>query len=276
MRNRYLTAFLAAALAGLAGCAAANPHVRTVSEDNYNLYQLEAVPGPDGKPIPMGFDHPAAFPDEELVRVLESVQVVEPPGMLAALILKAKPEAETAFTPAEAAALAKPLGEALRTARPDERIRFFFHHQRSIYKGTTTSGIVFIKDQRLNLILGRYQLGNQPGKPDIIVGGNPLPPPNEQDFYLAAGPYQTLVPEDKLPGEKHKIGENRWVRIDYASLIHPPPAPQAAPAPAASPSPESTPPSLEEKLRTLNKLKEEGLITEEEYAEKKKDLLKSF
>jgi predicted patatin/cPLA2 family phospholipase len=36
------------------------------------------------------------------------------------------------------------------------------------------------------------------------------------------------------------------------------------------------PQGLEEKLTTLKRLREQGLITEEEYQEKKKELLKEF
>lgn len=54
----------------------------------------------------------------------------------------------------------------------------------------------------------------------------------------------------------------------------PAPAPQLVPAPVAPPPP--PPPTAEEKLRSLAKLRDDGLITPEEYEAKKPDLLKDL
>ncbi|HTN43662.1 MAG TPA: SHOCT domain-containing protein [Nitrospiria bacterium] len=267
-----------------AGCATGRTVSKAILEDNYNSVTLETWLDKSKQPIPLHFDHPADIGDADMKRILESIQVVEPPGMLSALILKSKATPEPAFIPAEAAFLAKPLATALRTAQPDERVVFFLHHQRSVYKGTTSSGVAFVKDKHLNIILGRYRMGNQPGQPDIPTGGNPFPGTNDQDFYLTPGPFQSLVEETKAPGGQEKVSPNRWLSIDYASLLNAPPQ-TAAPQPAAPPTePAKVEPApvaplpftLEDKLKTLNKLKEEGLITDEEYNEKKQELLKSF
>ena len=261
----------------MVGCATPNTLSRTILEDNYNAVRLETRLDASRKPVPLGFEQPAQIGEEEMTRLLQSVQIVEPPGFLSALILKSKPEPEPAFTSKEAESLAKPLAAALRTATPDERVIFFFHHQRSVYKGTTTSGVAFVKDKRLQIILGRYQQGTQPGKPDILIGGDPFPDSNSQDFYVQPGPFQSLVEETQAPGSRGSVVPKRWLSIDYASLLTAPPPAATPAAPAVSPS-TATPaaPTLEEKLRTLNKLKEDGLITEEEYTEKRKELLKSF
>lgn len=265
------------------GCATPRTLTRTVLDDSYNVVRLEAWLDASRKPINPGFDHPAEIDAAEMARILESIRIVQPPSFLSKLILKARSESEPAFTPEEAKAFAKPLAAALRAAVASERVVFFFHHQRSVYKGTTSSGIAFVKDKRLNIILGRYLMGNQPGYPDIPVGGNPLPASNDQDFYIAPETFQSLVDGSKAPGGGETVLARRWLNIDYASLLNPP-APTAEPAPVPpSMEPEKTGPTpgaptltLEEKLKTLNRLKEEGLITEEEFNEKKKELLKAF
>jgi hypothetical protein len=277
--------FIGVVLCSLAaGCVTGRTVSKTILEDNYNSVSLETWLDASKQPIPLHFDHPAEINDADMKRILESIRIVEPPGMLSKLILNSKETPEPAFIPAEAAFLAKPLATALRTAKPDERVVFFLHHQRSIYKGTTSSGVVFVKDKRFNIILGRYRMGNQPGHPDIPTGGNPFTGTNDQDFYISPGPFQSLVEGDKAPGGQENVSSNRWLSIDYASLLNAPPQ-TAAPQPAApttqptkvEPAPAAPPPStLEDKLKTLNKLKEEGLITDEEYNEKKKELLKSF
>jgi hypothetical protein len=265
------------------GCATSNTLTRTILDDSYNVIRLEAWLDNSRKPVHPGFEHPAEIGAADMARILESIRIVQPPSVLSRLILKAKAEAEPAFTTEEANSFAKPLAAALRTAAPDERVVFFLHHQRSVYKGTTSSGIAFVKDKRLNIILGRYLMGNQPGYPDIPVGGNPFPTTTDQDFFIATGPFQTLRVDKKAPGGRESVSPQRWLSIDYVSLLNPP-AQTAAPTPALpSMEPEKTELTpgaptltLEEKLKTLNRLKEEGLITEEEFNEKKTELLKAF
>ncbi|MBI3596383.1 MAG: SHOCT domain-containing protein [Nitrospirae bacterium] len=278
----FIVVFLLCAIA--TGCVTNRTLSRSIMEDNYNSVSLETWLDASKQPIQLYFDQLVEIDDAEMKRILESIQVVEPPSFLSVLILKSKPEPEQAFIPAEAGFLAKPLATALREARPDERVVFFLHHQRTVYKGTTSSGVAFVKDKHLNILLGRYRMGNQPGYPDIPTGGNPFTVTNDQDFYITPGPFQSLVEGSKAPGGQENVFPQRWLSIDYASLLNPPPQ-TAAPQPAApttepgkvEPAPVTPPPStLEEKLKTLNKLKEEGLITEEEYNEKKKELLKSF
>jgi len=261
------------------GCATPHTLTRTVLDDSYNVVRLEAWLDDSKKPVDLGFEHPAGIGEAEMARILESVRIVQPPSALSRLILKSKAEAEPAFTSEEAKAFAKPLAAALRTAASNERVVFFLHHQRSVYKGTTSSGIAFVKDKRLNIILGRYLMGNQPGYPDIPIGGNPFPTTADQDFYIVPGPFQTVQDGKEAPGGREFVSPQRWLSIDYASLLNPP-APTAAPAlPATEPAKtEPTPvaPTLEEKLKTLKKLHDDGLITDEEYDEKRRDVLKSF
>jgi Short C-terminal domain len=277
MPNRFLLLFvLVSAVA--AGCAPTRTLTRPVLDDGYTVIRLEAWLDASRKPIPLGFDHPADIGEADMARILESIRVVQPAGFLSRLMLNAKSEPEPAFTTAEAIKFAKPLSEAFRTAASDERIVFFLHHQRSVYRGTTTSGVAFVKDNRLNILLGRYLMGNQPGSPDIPVGGKPLPASNDQDFYVVPGRFQSVVDEGKAPGGNETIFTRRWLMIDYASYLNAPPE-SAAPSPEpgkTEPAPAAPPMTLEEKLKTLSDLKEKGLITDEDYNQKKQELLKSF
>jgi hypothetical protein len=285
MRKPYLFIVALLLFAMATGCATNRTISKTILEDNYNSVTLQTWLDASKQPIPLNFDQPVEITDADMKRILESIQVVEPPGFLSALILKSKAEPEQAFIPSEAGFLAKPLSTALREARSDERVVFFLHHQRSVYKGTTSSGVAFVKDKHLNILLGRYRMGNEPGQPDIPTAGNPFTVTKDQDFYITPGPFQTLVEEEsKAPGGQENVFPKRWLIIDYTSVLNPPPqtaAPQVAPPPTepgkVEPAPIAPLPfTLEDKLKTLNKLKEEGLITDEEYNEKKKELLKSF
>lgn len=275
-RSIFMTVLISVAASG---CATPHTLTRTVLDDSNNVVRLEAWLDDSQKPVDLGFEHPAQIGETEMARILESIRIVQPPGFLSKLILKAKSETEPAFTSEEAKMFAKPLAAALQTAAPNERVVFFLHHQRSVFKGTTSSGIAFVKDRRLNIILGRYLMGNQPGTPDIPVGGNPFPATTDQDFYIDPGPFQTLQEEKTAPGGREFVSPQRWLSIDYASLLNPPArtAPLTPLEPAkVEPTPNAPPLTLEEKLKTLKKLHEDGLITDEEYNEKRKEILQSF
>jgi len=80
---------------------------------------------------------------------------------------------------------------------------------------------------------------------------------------------------------KHDLEEGGDIRrtryVDMPAPASPPapaPAPQPVPAPVAPPPP--PPPSAEEKLRSLAKLRDDGLITPDDYEAKKADLLEEM
>ena len=93
----------------------------------------------------------------------------------------------------------------------------------------------------------------------------------------------TSPAEEVIPGSYQKLATGKGLAglfkaqgpellIDYTSLLQ---APTVAPTPSVSTplKEERADRSLEDRLRTLKKLREQGLITEEEYSEKKKRLL---
>ncbi len=140
-------------------------------------------------------------------------------------------------------------------------------HPRGIFGARLTTGVIFIQDGRFALTLGNYRYAPPPGG----IGGykdfqHPLESKDAQVYSLIPGPYQELT-----DGPSRRL-KNRTVQIDYARLLEaqpeePPPAP-------GSPTPLKE--TLEEKLRQLKRLYEQKLITEEEYKEKKKQLLDEF
>ena len=275
LRFLWTTVFLSILLA--MGCASlSNTRSRPVLDDNDNSVRLESRVDDFQMAIPLGFEHPVTLEEEDLFRILQSIRIVDPPSFLSKLILRARPTSETAFIEKEARFLAKPMAEALRMATPNERVIFFLKHKRSAFKGSISSGIAFIKDKRLHLILARYRMGNQPGRPDIPVGGDPFPGRNDQSFYIVPGRFQKLLAETRAPGGGENLFPKRWIAIEYATLLSAPPE-SLEPEPSSGEMAQALPKlTIEEKLETLKRLEEKGLITEEEYSEKKQELLKSF
>jgi hypothetical protein len=125
--------------------------------------------------------------------------------------------------------------------------------------------VLFVKDDRLQFILGNYRYIAPSMISDTSVGlDNPLNTRDSGTATLVPGPFQTLHETDR------RNLKNRWLLIDFKSLLQ-----NGEKAPSVVPVPE-TETSLEERLRTLKRLRDEGLITEEEYSQKKQDLLKEF
>jgi len=77
-------------------------------------------------------------------------------------------------------------------------------------------------------------------------------------------------------------GSGPEIVLEYKSLLGAPPAATRPPSPPVEkvpPAPEAgrlPAAAAEDRLRTLKRLREQGLITDEEYREKKKEVLGSF
>jgi hypothetical protein len=100
----------------------------------------------------------------------------------------------------------------------------------------------------------------------------------ETDFTLVEGPQLALRKYKNWLGLSES--DPHWLIADYAVFGAEPTLvdPRTAAEPPTLPRlPSDVPPvGLEEKLRTLKRLREEGLISEQEYIEKKRALLKDF
>ncbi|MDR3671624.1 MAG: SHOCT domain-containing protein [Holophaga sp.] len=208
-----------------------------------------------------------------LVQALGTVRVVTKAGE------------EPLFNPKEIETFAYPMAEALALAQPGDDLELLSTATRSrklFGSSLAVTGRLFVQDGKLNLIVHDARL-------DFIyyvsLGGDWMP---KFDFGSRTKKAADVVL--KAPG-----GEVR--RADWVVLPLVPPAPQAVsappaavaqripatqPVPAAAPAPAVQPAaslravSTEEHLRELKRFREQGLITEEEYAKEKQDLLKAF
>jgi len=182
---------------------------------------------------------------------------------------------EPLFAPAEAAVLARALADALAQVQPGEDLELVSTSNRGPGFFNATLGVTaraFARDGRLNLIVRDarldflYQYGLESRMPELSYGSR-----------NAAGTAAL-----KAPGAELRRPD--WVILPAAALApatrpEPVPAgPVPAPAAAAPPVPRapSQSPGVEERLRDLKRFREQGLITEEEYAQRKQELLDQF
>jgi hypothetical protein len=177
-----------------------------------------------------------------------------------------KTKEEPLFMPAEVTTIADVMAEALALAKPGEDLSLLstLNRGRGIVSNTrTVTARIFVLDGKLNLIVHdtRLEWLYYPSLTD-----NRMP---TFDFGSRAKAGDAVL---KAPGAEVR-------RADWLVLPLTAPAP-ASQAPAAQP-PAAQPPSsrsltVEEHLRDLKRFRDQGLITEDEYAKEKQELLKGF
>ena len=156
-----------------------------------------------------------------------------------------------------------PISKALADAGPADRIHFQLKHPRGILAPTLTTGILYIKDDHIQVIFSTYRHSSPIRKEENDIRfKDPQRVHYSQPVRIIPGPFQ------RLADTKRSDLKNRWLLIDHKSLLASAPK---TPKPAVAIQPD-----LEEKLSTLKSLWEKGLITEDEYQEKKKELLKEL
>lgn len=216
--------------------------------------------------------HPAAVDPAALQRALSSLQVT------------VDKEDEPLFTAQESAGLARALAEALALAAPSEDLELVATTNRSSFilaSSLTVTARAFMEGGDLHLIFHDV-------RGDLTYGyhlDGRTPP-----FTLGARARASAVAVKPGSGSASRPD---WVRFTLASLapqvpVPAPPAPAPArptaapPAPApgvpkAAPAPiPAAPSTLEERLLRLKRLRDQNLITEEEYARRKAELLKEL
>jgi hypothetical protein len=244
------------------GCGAKMTTTLIQKDSLFEVY-LQRTVGKDDQPVDAGYQHPVSLPPEEIHRLLQSIQIRRSSGLLQQVFSNSSREIQPAFTDEEIRRMAAGISKALASATPADRINFQVKHPRGIFTPTLTTGVVYVKDDRLGVILGNYRYLPIPDAHDLYNQfSDPLDTQGSQTFTIVPGPFQEL----------YKSGrsrlKNRWLLIDYKALLSSSPEQQTK-------TPE-IPEGLEEKLSTLKRLRDQGLITQEEYQEKKKELLKEF
>ena len=176
-------------------------------------------------------------------------------------------EEQPLFVPPEVQVLAKVLSEALAVAEPGEDLEVLSNWKRDTGLLNGSLGVtarVFVQDGKLNLIVQDARL----------------------DFMYLVN-YEARMPEFKygtrakasavvLKAEGAQSLRADWLVLTLAGSI---PAAKPVPVPAAVPAPPPPPPraaSVEERLKDLKRFREQDLITEDEYARQKAELLKEF
>ncbi len=265
---RYLVAaFVALGAAGLLPVhdAAAQPAGRGF----VRLDPIEDKAAPNGHPAPIA---------EDLLRA--ALAAVRTGASLSRTT-------EPVFDEKELGEVVPKLAAALGRASPAQDASFavFGHHGNfgENSPATVTTARVFVEGRQLNLIFGlvqaRYDDGSFSGPVELTPGRRARPVGNT--WALGA------------EGAKTRERRSDWLVFDLASLGSlPKPAeaaqearPPARPAAAASPAPipaakpdaaDARYQEIQSRLKTLDRLRADGLITEDEYRERRRAILQSI
>jgi hypothetical protein len=236
------------------------------------------------------FEHPAVLSAGRLEAALLEVRYLQP-GLLGFGKKSAKPFA--AFPPDEAAALSQYLSQALAKADSAQWVDFSWKVARRKSEGSifvnflVHDGVVFIQNGKLNLAFRNL------GYEQILENDTR----NRQDpTRNYGGSYDLVLPADaewpaRLLDAHGQPARRNWIAFPLAALaeakpkLPETPAPQplgqapAAPATApAAPAPAPAVPerSVEDRLRELKSLRDQGLITPQDYEQKKQEILEGL
>lgn len=186
----------------------------------------------------------------------------------------------TVFDDTELAYIAPSIAAAIGKASPSQDITFAVFGRHGPFgensPATVTTGRVFVQAKQLNIILGlvqtRYEEVGFSGAVTLTPG-------------LRA---RSIAPTSVMAAEPAKLVDKRgdWVLFDLTQAVsRPKPAdpvnePRPASAPAAVPpksdAAEARYQDIQSRLKALDRLKTEGLITEDEYRERRRAILQAI
>ena len=165
---------------------------------------------------------------------------------------------ERLFTVDELNHINVPIAEALAQARPEEDVILFSTFKRNgglLSGGLTVTARLFVTDGRLQFIVREARIDY--AGPVLADVAPPMP-----EYGARAVPGAAVL--------RARVGEPiraDWLAFPLASIEAPVPvAPAAAPAPAPA----------RERLLRLKQLREQNLITEDEYQKKRGEILKDL
>lgn len=250
-------------------CASVTQTPVSIQEEQDRFIRVEGRYGDVRREANHRFDHPITIIPEDWRRILSSIRVQSHNEGF--LFISAKGPSEAAFSSEEISYLSPGFSKAFAEAHPDEFVVFGLARPRSPDITEITTGGWFVEGQRLHLILANYRQGVTMPQVRKRLWQDPLLSNTSPSYDLLPGDYQSV---GQGKGVAALLGSNPpELLIDYRALIEGKPILQAPATAGSSPKEAEPSGSLEDRLRTLKNLREQGLITEEEYRAKKKQLL---
>ena len=288
MRRAYVTvAIIGGGLIAslLQGCVAPTHPPRPVCEScrivcgecegQDRFVRLQGSPPALGQDRLPNFSHPVTLRTEDWKIILSSLRV-QREGETVLLLSLPKGTISDAFTHDEIEYLSRTLRQAFAIAHPTEWVVFGLSRSREPEVSELTTGGWFMDGSDLHLFLANYRYAVTTPSIRELVWENPLS--RQVNVYeLVPGAHQTVIQVQE--GGLLRASANE-LSIAYQPLLLTEPVSQSA-LPDGSSSPlfrqgQSEQRSIEERLRVLKLLRDQGLITEEEYRSTRSRLLEQL
>jgi hypothetical protein len=218
------------------------------------------------------FSHPITLSSEDWKIILGSLRI-QRQGEPVVMFSLPKGPISDALRQDEVEYLSRTLSQAFAQAQPTEWVVFGLSRPGAPDVSEITSGGWFMEESHLHLLLANYRYAVTAPNIRELVWENPLS--SQVNLYeLVPGDHQTVIQHKEGGLLNAPVNE---LSIAYQPLLLAEPLPKAA-LPDGSrtsllPQAQSIQPSLEERLKVLKRLYDQGLITEAEYRSKRSQLL---
>ena len=257
----------------LTNCASSPSFSRMVYEDPTVLVRLDS-PLFQEEVSEARAGHIPELTAADLAEILRSVRIQPEISFLNYWVLRKDPQPELAFLNDDVQLLAPHLRAALAKAQPNEIAVFFLRKTRADnIPLVTTGGLLIHGDQLVVLLANAWRPATTQRKIEM-ARETPLHPLGEMDFHFMPAPYQTTLAKKDFP-TNIAMTSAPALSIDYRALL----AGFLHPGRGSSPTqtePEIPAALIEEKLHRFKTWHEQGLITDDEYLNKRQELLKHF
>jgi hypothetical protein len=271
--------FLACLAQGCAGQSSAPRLVCGVCEEPGRFVRLQAFFPSDRAAGREQFTHPLSLSTEQWAAILGSLRVQTTSSLT--YLFNKKETDQPVFRLEEIAGLSEALSKAFAQAEPHEVVVFGLTDRTESGLTKMTTGGWFVRGEELHFILANYRFAVSMQSIRERLERDPLRPNTGRLFELLAEPYQRPVIGDRLVHSPLEP-DPAELAVTYRPLL----ASRSFSVPKTDnelrregggggpTSPASEP--IEQRLERLKRLRDQGLITEEDYREKKRQLLEGL
>jgi hypothetical protein len=258
----------------LTGCLNSLVASRIMYEDPTLLVRLDS-PSSRAEVLGAPDQHVAELTTVDLASVLRSVMIQPETSFVSYWILRKDPQPKPAFPDSDADLLATHLRDALAKIRPNETAVFFLRRVREDGIPLVTTGGLIVRGDQLIVLLANARRPITTQRTLDAAREAPLIPLEEPGFHIVPGPYQTSIATKDLPKFMAMKSFVPALSVNYLALLNDFAQPnRSSPAPGAGAEvPAAT---MDEKLHRLKTWREQGLITDDDYRDKRQELLKQF
>jgi len=257
----------------VAGCSGNVWHAASTveGEERYVKVVAPAAAGNDFAVSPLA--HPIVLPEANWARILGDIYVKPRKRWLTLGESTSLPV--FAFNENDQRYLAHHLAQAFSRVKPSEWVVFYLAHTQPSEVTEITSGAFFVQQGHLHLLIANYRYAVTVPLLQQQIRDHPLRASGESFFEFVPRARQTVATEHTWDLPKPLMAEFRELLVEMDEILSPGQDPSLEGQPSRFKTTDGAEPvaPFEERLRTLDRLLSQGLITQEEYKLKRQKLL---